>query len=122
MGTTFGSLGIVSNGSVSSSGINPRTNLSFCVVATNCISASASGFTFGLPAGFSASVASYSAGIAVFLLSGPFATGVSGNNTFNFSVSDSGVNISATYQWTSFVQPAITVGPLSGAALPIMYS
>lgn len=124
--TTLGSLGICSGGDVTA--IAPRPNLSFFIVATNCISTTAAGFGFGLPAGFAATCVAVGnvnlfigstevslTGAAVFALSGPFGSAGAGNHSLNFSVSDSGVNASATFQWTVFPQPQITLGPLTGS-------
>lgn len=118
-GTSLGYLGLVARGDVSS--INPRSNRSFNVILTNVISATAGGLTFGLPQGFSASVLSLANGVAIVNLTGPFSGGAIGDNTFNFSVSDSGVNGSAALKWKVFTENAISVVPASGS-LPVLFS
>ncbi len=118
-GTSLGYLGMVCGGSVA--GINPRPNRSFFVVASNVVSPTASGLSFGLPTGYSASVLSLSGGTAILSITGPFASGAVGDNSFAFSMQDSGVNGSATFQWRVYTENAIAIVPLSGT-LPLLYS
>lgn len=118
-GTTLGYLGIVSRGDVSS--INPRPNRSFDVVATRVVSTSPSNISFGLPPGFSAAVLSLSGGVAVIGVTGPFSSGAPGDNTFTFSMLDSGVNGSASFKWRVYTEQAISIVPASGS-LPALYS
>lgn len=113
--TTLGFLGMVCQGDVT--GISPRPNLSFCVIAKNCISTSASGLSFSLPPGFTATVKSLTNGVATIQLAGPFASGAQGNNSFSFTISDSGVIVSAQFQWYIYSDTGLSLMPATGGAL-----
>jgi hypothetical protein len=110
--TNTQSLGMVANGDVS--GITGN-NLSFYVVASPCISTSPSGLSFGLPTGFSATVQSLMGGTAIIKLSGPFSSGAVGVNSFNMSILDSGVSVSAAFTWTKYSESPISIVPATGS-------
>lgn len=100
--------------------ISPRPNLSFFVVASNVISTTASGLKFGLPSGFSASVASLSGGIAKIELAGPFYASSPGTYNLPITVIDSGVSVSATFTWVAVTQSTVRITPVTGS-LPVLY-
>lgn len=113
------SLGYIDNGSPDS--INPRPNRAFYVVATGVVSTS--------PAGMSAStnnpnitalVESVAAGTAFIKLSDAaantgFVAGAVGINSLIVSVTDSGVNVNATFTWTIFDDGVLRLAPSSGS-------
>jgi hypothetical protein len=96
-------LGYVDNGSTDS--INPRPNHSFYVVATGVVTTNAATLASNITLSnsvFTASVDSLNNGIAYIRISGPFASGVTGNNAFGITVVDSGVSATGTFQWDVF--------------------
>lgn len=114
--TSTNSLGLVAHGNVS--GINPRTNHSFCVVATGCVSTQTNQINCNVPQGYGYIVSSVSNGVAVIVLNGPFNTGSMGNNNFHFTISDSGVSGSSTFTWT--VVPEQSLSLVSNGSLPLL--
>ena len=93
-------LGYVDAGSVDS--ITPRTNYSFYVIATGVVTSSATTLQSGITisnSGFTATVDYLTSGVAHIRLSGPFASGASGDNTFGITVVDSGVSATGTFKW-----------------------
>ena len=100
--TTTNYLGYIDTGSVAS--ITPRPNRAFYVVATGVVTTSQatlqSGITINTPSsGFTATVISLSGGVGVISISGPFSSGTIGDNTFNISVTDSGVTATGSFKW-----------------------
>ena len=93
-------LGYISTGNTSS--ISPRTNSSFFVIATGVITTSSATLASGISitnSGYTASVDSLVGGVARIRISGPFASGSVGDNTFGISVTDSGVTATGTFKW-----------------------
>ena len=134
-GTNFGSLGIIPVGA-NTAGIAPHPNYSFMVVMTNLVSTSQAGLGFHFPAGYGANVLSYTAptapsyanGTAIVQITNPagsgFGSGTIGLNYFTFNMSDSGIQVSATFTWTVYAQANIALVrdnlvPLP-AALPLL--
>lgn len=98
--TSTNYLGYVDAGSTDS--INPRPNYSFYVIATGVATTNSATLASNITisnSGFSASVDSLTNGIAYIRVSGPFASGVSGDNTFGITVVDSGVSATGTFKW-----------------------
>ena len=120
-GTNTNVLGIGYTAVEDVTSISPRPNLSFFIVATNVISLSASGLSFGLPPGFTASVASLANGTAMIALSGPFYASSAGNNTLNVTVIDSGVSVSKSFTWVAAPQANIRITPVTGS-MPVLVS
>jgi hypothetical protein len=93
-------LGYISTGNTSS--INPRTNSSFYVIATGVITTSPTTLASGITitnSGYTASVDSLVGGVARIRITGPFATGTVGANSFGISVTDSGVTATGAFKW-----------------------
>ena len=103
-------LGYVGNGNVAS--INSRPNLSFYVVATGVITTSMStlqsNITLALT-GFTATVVSLVGGVARISITGPFASGSIGDNTFGITVTDSGVTATGAFKWRVYNHGSLSV-------------
>jgi hypothetical protein len=98
-----GFLGLVDAGSVLN--INVRPNLSFFIVATNVVSASPAGITVQTNnANITGSVQTLASGVAQIELAGTgFNTAVSSTPySVTVTVTDSGVTVSQTFQWTVY--------------------
>jgi hypothetical protein len=108
--TNTNSLGYVAAGSTDS--INPRPNYAFYVVATGVNTTNVAILQQGISlsnAGFSATVDSLTGGVALIRLSGAFAQGATGNNTFGITVTDSGVSATGTFTWTVYNDGSLRV-------------
>jgi hypothetical protein len=115
--TSTNALGHIANGNAQT--VNPRPNLTFIVVATGLISTSASQLQFNLPTGFSASPAAIANGDCLIGISGPFATTPS--QSLNFSLTDAGVTVSATYTWVIVPSRPLRLTSAGGGGLPTLY-
>jgi hypothetical protein len=101
-------LGYVSTGNTDS--ISPRPNYSFYVVATGVVTTNSATLSSGISisnSGFTASVESLNNGIAFIRVSGPFASGSLGDNSFGITVTDSGVSATGSFRWNVYVSGAI---------------
>ena len=98
-GTSFNYLGYVSAGTVDS--ISPRTNYSFYVVATGVVTTSVATLQANITvnSNFTATVISITNGVALIQLSGPFSSGIAGDNSFSISVVDGTVSASSSFKW-----------------------
>jgi hypothetical protein len=114
--TSTNSLGYVDAGNVAT--INPSPNLSFHVVATDVVSTSTSTIQVSLsnPA-LSVGTITLNTGTrtAIIPLLGPFNAGVPGNNDLVVSVTDSGVQITKTFNWTVYPDGTLIVAPSTGS-------
>jgi hypothetical protein len=119
-GLTTGNLGYVSTGNVTT--ISPNTDRAFYIVATNVISTSSSQITAFLSgvSGISIALASFSAGIAIFALSGSFSAGAVGNNSLTVTINDNGVVVSKSLVWTVYASAALAPAFTSGGAIPLL--
>ena len=113
-----GYLGYVDIGNVSS--INPAPNLTYFVVATGVVSTSTAQMSVNLQggvAGITASITNLNTGThtAQIQLSGPFSSGVVGDNDIVVSVTDSGVQASQTFKWKVFNDGSMVVTPTVGS-------
>jgi Putative Ig domain len=114
-GISTGCLGYVVNGNVSS--INPRPNYSFYIIATGVVSTSPSQIqvSIGNPQiTYSVTQLNTTTGIAYISLSGTFSAGEIGVNDLSVSVTDSGVNVSSTFNWQVIQDNALNLTPSSG--------
>jgi len=101
--TSTNYLGYVDQGSTSS--ITPRPNYSFYVVATGVVTTNSSTLLAGITitnSGYTASIDSLSGGVAYIRITGPFALGIVGDNSFGITVVDSGVSVTGTFKWKVF--------------------
>lgn len=114
--TSTGYLGYIDAGNVAT--INPAPNLSFYVVATGVNSTST------LNIGVALSNPNISVGTiqldtgtqtALIPLTGAFNAGSPGNNNLVVSVTDSGVQVTQTFQWLVYNDGSMIVSPSSGS-------
>jgi hypothetical protein len=117
-GFTTGYLGYETNGDVTS--INPRPNYSFYAVATGVIATNVNQPVVTVPAGFTATIQSIVGGVAFIQLSGPFSSGIIGDNAFPIVFVDTGVTATANFLWKVLNSNTIRLAPSSGS-IPLTY-
>lgn len=109
-------IGYIDNGSVTA--IATRPNDSFFVVATGVVSTQSSQLTVSVGstavAGITATVVSIVSGVAQIQLNGPFAQAALGDSVVTVTVTDSGVQTSASFKWKVFNSGALRLAPGSG--------
>jgi len=114
--TSTNYLGYIDAGNVAT--ISPSTNLSFHVVATNVVSTSTSTISVALSnSALSVGTIQLNTGTktAIIPLLGPFNAGAPGNNDLVVSVTDSGVQITKTFQWLVYTDGTLILAPSSGS-------